>query len=521
MSRPPTRWLAAAGITTIVAIAAAPALAGKSEPTSRGPSTKTDPYVLPVASGVSIKSLLSVGDKTGDYAFVGIPDGIGAAKGEDGAFDLFLNHELRDTQGVKRKHGQIGAFVSKYSIDAKTFEVKQGEDLIKPDVTFWDYPTQTYGTTPSAAGPNPRNPADTFLAQKAIFARFCSASLTDKGQLYNNRSGRGYDGRIQFANEENGDEGRTFGVTTNGEAQQLQRLGLFSWENTLAADTRSDTTLVAGDEDSSSGQLWLYHGTKRKTGNAFAKAGLTNGVSTVLDLDNEAVSNDKQFREKYGKGKPAEFDLANVEWDQSGAAQNKEALADGLTLNRIEDGAWDPKHRNDFYFVTTEGGKGADTPTGLTGRDGGGLWKVSFEDVDRPELGGTIELLLDGSEEPKLNKPDNLDIDTKGNILIQEDAGENVHVGRIVAYDIKTGKRGVVAQFDEALFAPATPGGTDAKLTIDEESSGIIDAREVLGSGWWLFDAQVHKANPDPELVEEGQLLALKVKDWDTVYDID
>lgn len=523
MSRRRTGWLAAAGISTLTALVAGPALATSgSEPTSKGPNTVTDPYVLPVADGVHIKSLLTVDDgkKTDDgYALDGIPDGLGAAK-TAGGFNLYMNHELRETQGVKRRHGQIGAYVSKFGIDKSSFAVKKGSDLINPEVTFWDYVKGTYGKTASPGGPNPRNAADTFPAQSAIFSRFCSSSLTDKYQLYNWKSGRGYNGRIYWANEEAGDEARVFGVTEDGDAQQLPRLGLFSWENTLAAYNRTDTTLVMGQEDAAAGQLWAYVGTKTKKGNPFSKAGLTNGVDFVADAIDESVSTDAQFRAKYGKGKPAEVDLAEVEWDQSGAAQNKEALADGLTLNRIEDGAWDPKNPSDFYFVTTEGGKGADTPTGLTGRDGGGLWKLSFEDIERPELGGTLTLLLDGSEKPLLNKPDNMDIDGKGNLLIQEDPGNNVSLGRIVAYNIHTGERGVVAQFDKALFAPATPGGTDAKITIDEESSGIIDARKVLGRGWYLFDAQVHKASPNPASVELGQLMAMKVKDFDEVYDI-
>jgi hypothetical protein len=45
--------------------------------------------------------------------------------------------------------------------------------------------------------------------------------------------------------------------------------------------------------------------------------------------------------------------------------------------------------------VTTEGGVRADRT-----RDGGGLWKLTFEDIERPRLGGTIELVLDGSEAP-------------------------------------------------------------------------------------------------------------------------
>ena len=340
-------------------------------------------------------------------------------------------------------------------------------------------------------------------------------------QLFNNRTGNGYRGRIYFGNEESGDEGRSFGITEDGHAQQLPRLGLFSWENTLVAANRSDVTLVMGQEDSSDGQLRAYLGRKQSHGNAFDKAGLTNGTELVIDLTNEAVSTDAGFRSTYGKDAEADFDLAEVPWDLSGTAQNAIAHNVGLTLNRIEDGAWDPRNPDDFYFVTTEGGKGADVPTGSFGRDGGGLWRLRFDNIEHPQRGGTLTLLLDGSEAPFLNKPDNIDVDRWGNLLIQEDAGNNVHLGRIVAYDIKSGKRGVVAQFDPALFAPQTPGGTDAVFTIDEESSGIIDAHEVLGKGWFLFDAQIHKTNPDPALVEYGQVLAMRVKNFKDVYTID
>jgi hypothetical protein len=48
-------------------------------------------------------------------------------------------------------------------------------------------------------------------------------------------------------------------------------------------------------------------------------------------------------------------------------------------------------------------------------------------------------------------------------------------------------------------------------ITNDEESSGLIDAEHILGKGWFLLDVQVHKASLDPELVEDGQLLAMYV----------
>ena len=65
------------------------------------------------------------------------------------------------------------------------------------------------------------------------------------------------------------------------------------------------------------------------------------------------------------------------------------------------------------------------------------------------------------------------------------------------------------------------------RLTIDEESSGIIDAEEFLGAGTFIFDAQIHTAKGLPagtgpgtvqEYVERGQLLTMKVDDWSAVY---
>ncbi|HEX5657331.1 MAG TPA: hypothetical protein VFX59_09050, partial [Polyangiales bacterium] len=49
-------------------------------------------------------------------------------------------------------------------------------------------------------------------------------------------------------------------------------------------------------------------------------------------------------------------------------------------------------------------------------------------------------------------------------------------------------------------------------ITQDEESSGILDATALLGPGWFLIDVQAHPtpgATIDPELVEQGQLLAI------------
>jgi Alkaline phosphatase PhoX len=518
-----TRLLRAFALTGLIPLTAASLAIAALGETSTGPNTKTEPYLLPVGEGVHVASLLTVGEGSASngYEMVGIPDGLGLVHAAPSSrdFTLLMNHELRGNQGAVRRHGTTGAFVSELTIDASSLEVERGDDLIDPGVAYWNYLTQSYAPTPSPAGVNPRDASDTFLAQPAEFWRFCSSSITERKQLFDQSSKNGYAGQIYFGGEENGDEGRLFGVTTDGRAKQLPRLGLLSWENTLAAFNDGDKTVVMGMEDAASGQLRVYVGSKQEVGDPFDRAGLTNGVNHVLDLADESISTDSGFRAKYGAGAAVEFTLGAdeaVDWDSSGARQNADAAAKGLSLNRIEDGAFDPRRPDDFYFVTTEGSPGVVPSEPAVTRDGGGLWRVRFVDVDRPELGGTIELLLDGTEAPYLNKPDNLGIDGKGNLLIQEDPGNNAQLARVVAYDVDTGRRGVVAEFDPSAFRT---GGAQF-LTQDEESSGIVDAQDVLGKGWFLLDAQVHKASVDPVKVELGQLMALHVPKWGDVYRI-
>jgi Bacterial protein of unknown function (DUF839) len=480
-----------------------------------GPSTTVAPYVKGVAPGVDVTSVLTVGDQPAEngYRMAGLPDGMGVRIDRElGVAEVTVNHEIRPDRGIVRAHGAQGAFVSRYRINANE-RVYSGFDLIKPGVTFWDYVSQDYGTAASVGGVNPRRAGDTFPAQGQAFSRFCSGSLATPAQL-KGHSGRGLSGTTMWlANEESGDEGRIFGVTDDGKAKQLPRLGLFSWESARFATTGTNDTTVIGAEDGADGQLWIYNGRKQRTGDAFKRAGLTTGTNHVLDLERKSVTNDAEFRATIGKGVPARFGINTVDWDQSGAAQNAEAKADGLTLNRIEDLHFDPRKPNVLYFVTTEGGDTTPNPADpTTSRNGGGLWKVTFDDLSDPSEGGTIELLLDGSEAPYLSKPDNIGIDGDGNLLIQEDPGNNALAARIVAYNIKTGQRGVVAQFDPALFR-----GPNA-ITQDEESSGIEFTGGFFGRNSWIFNAQVHKSSGDAETVEPGQLLTMSVNDWSAVY---
>ena len=523
---PPRRAIAAVGVAVLVGSMLVGSSLASAAPTNIGPSTVTAPYVLPVAPGVETTSIFTVSDAAAaddGYEMTGIPDGLGAFRQGSTLF-VHMNHELGQTQGTVRRHGQAGAFVSRLLIDATTLRVKKGADWINPGVHYWDYPAGAFAAAPEGFG----------TSDLPAFARFCSGDLTTEGQFFSTSAGAGYKGAIYFANEEVGPDGRAFAVLKSGDAWQLPRLGLFAWENTLAAFNTSATTVVMGNEDQSraSGttidlsQLWVYVGTKERSGSPIEKAGLHNGTNFVVRVG-DGPRDDATVRALIAGDPDGEvrFDLTEVDWNRSGADQNTEALAEGLSLNRIEDGEFDPFNKNVYYFLTTEGSP-ADPPE-TPARDGGGLWRLTFDDVENPLLGGTLELLLDGTEaipdlypndgiaESKLNKPDNMTIDTHGNILIQEDPGGNAHIARIVGYRISDGALGVVARFDPALFSGATP------MTIDEESSGIIDTEALLGPGTFLFDAQVHTSVGLDNIVtqvEHGQLLKLFVPEWDAVY---
>ena len=267
-------------------------------------------------------------------------------------------------------------------------------------------------------------------------------------------------------------------------------------------------TYTQGQEDTATGQLWVYIGRKVKRGNAFDQAGLTNGQDFVVDLQNEAVSTTPASARPTARTTPRRSTSALTRRSTGtspAAPRTRRPTARGLTLNRIEDGAFDPRHPEDFYFVTTEGGNGA-----TAARDGGGLWRLSYDDVERPWEGGTLTLLLDGSEAPFLSKPDNVGFDRQGPPADPGGPGRQPapRADRGVRREERR-PRGARAVRPGPVHSRAQPGF----ITQDEESSGIIDASEFLGKGSFLFDAQVHKANPEADKVEYGQLMTLEVRE--------
>ncbi len=461
-----------------------------------GPSTLSTPYLLPTLAGYQTISILTV-DNTGviaddlvpkigggTYGMNGIPDGLGAFDNGDGTFTLLMNHELGNTVGVIRDHGAKGAYVSKWVINKNTLAVISGEDLMK-QVYGWNAGTQQSNAT-----------TGTFA-----FNRFCSADLPKVSAFYNAGTGLGTQERIFMHGEEGSatgwqqgtvvtgpDAGKSyvlgkFNLTTNGSGLT----GVGAWENALANPFPQDLTIVIGNNDGGTGimanAVSVYVGTKQSTGTEVDKAGLTNGtLKQILVTGNAAEVVNSTTR------------ATNI---INGTAFTLSATA-STVFSRPEDGAWNPLNPAQFYFVTTD--RLDQVSDGLGAQIGQTrLWRLTFTDIMNPNLGGTIDLLLDGKTVggEKTNMFDNMTVnETTGHVILQEDVGGAAHNGKVWDYDPATftgvtnsGTLKKVLAHDISRFGQVGVPAT-APYTNDEEASGIIDITPTMASG------ALHKGNP-------------------------
>lgn len=472
----------------VVTAAVLACIAGAASAQVTGPSSSQSPYVLPTIPGVTTTSIFTVGDTINGYRMVGIPDGLGAFRAENGRITVLMNHELGATAGAVRAHGQTGAFVSRWEI-GDDLSVLSGRDHNTSSADAYEYSSST-GTWSNAASPAQR------------WGRFCSADLAAPSAY--KFGSLGTDARIFMNGEEVGNEGRAYAHIVTGAATnqtwQLPHLGKFSWENSVASPYGQEKTLVMGLDDSTPGQNYLYVGNKQASGNDIEKAGLTNGSLYGIRVAGIPT-------EPRATGASGRFDLVNfgdVSNTSGSTLQNNSNAAGVTNFLRPEDGAWDPRagKQNDFYFVTTDRYDTVGTGGNQVGRSR--LYRMSFDDITNPTAGGTVTELISTANGPQMM--DNLCIDKFGRIIIQEDIGSQNALGKIWLYDIDSGGLVQVAQHDPARFAPGAAG----LLTIDEESSGIIDASDLLGDGHYLLDVQAHYGIPG-ELVEGGQFLSIYI----------
>lgn len=459
-----------------------------------GPSTLVPPVLDSLVPNYAFQALFSAGETVNNkadgvtpYRMVGIPDGLGAFDNNDGTFTLLMNHELGNTVGTNRTHGGKGAFVSRWVIAKSNLAVLNISDLIT-NVFLWN------GTTTHTQAVN------------AAFNRFCAADLPAASAFFNATTGLGTPNRIFMNGEEGNKEARAFAhVVTGpdaGKSYELPHLGKIAWENALANPFPQNKTIVGCQDDStvSNSRVNFYIGTKANTGLDIDKAGLTGG--TLYGVKLSGFTNETDAATATNGTAFSLFSYGNVA-SLTGAQIEAQAVASGVaSFQRAEDGVWDPANPRDYYFVTT---------ASFTSKSR--LWRLRFADIANPENGGTLDLLVTGTEGHKMF--DNITIDSAGNLILQEDPGNQSYVARMWKYVPSTGALFPIATFRPSLFTSGQPGF----LTQDEESSGIIDVSSILGYKAMILVAQIHGTVGIPaaastvEIVENGQLLLMREVD--------
>lgn len=507
-----------------------------------GSSSSQTPYVTPTAGlKWTATSILTTGDLVGTYRMAGTPDGLGAYDNGDGTFTLLANHEFSVTAGTSSllHAGTLGAFVSKFVIDKSTLQVISGSDFLASSGSLYLWSGTSASGSWSAGTARP-------------FDRLCSADLafnlridastnrlvsSGTSAFYNSASSKGYEGLIFLNGEESSSSGKGYAWIASGfdagKVYELPHLGKFSIENLVVNPFETgDTTWVAGTDDSTPGQVYIYQGFKLSGGsyNAVELAGLANGTLYGVKVNNGGsnYSNGPVTRE-YNGAISGTFTLtpaidsgtvALKTYSQIQSAGTSSSV--GLTeFARPEDSAW--LRQGTLLFATTGGAVSATyTPGATTYDQTSKIYKLAFTDSTNLVLGGSISVLLDsanlrGKDGQTARKFDNITVGLDNLLYIQEDPGDVSYIAKHWVVDpFAANPTSTALQIMESDRTRFETGGVDFR-TIDEEHSGIIDVTDILGRGdgrtYLLMATQNHAVVTGTQtiygLIEGGQFVLL------------
>jgi hypothetical protein len=495
-------FIGAAALTTLVAIA----LVGVAGASHGGPGVKTtkQPFLVGTASGVVVDPILSVGDvvpNTGDnekppYQMSGIPDGLGAydnkSKGRWGwfrndrdTFTVLMNHELG--RSFPNNPPGVDARISRLEIDRKTRSVHEAEYLF----------TGLEG-----------------------YERFCSSTLKIVGGKPFYFTG---EEAVPIAGQPPGPahDGSSIAMDPEtGMYRETPHFGHFQHENVVPLRLSNKWVFLSSEDDfrpQPPNFSYLYAYIARDFNKAIRG---TDGSLYVFKADNSATNQNSAAV----KGVPIPGRFVRIPQSENmNSTQLKGAatLRNAFRFDRLEDVAvrGGTQDSNSRVTYVAETGK---PPSTARGR----VYEFVFDRHDPTRA--TLKMILNGDapDGDDIYNPDNMDASDKV-LMIQEDRESAFRdepfsggYGRVMEYRFSDGRLRSVARVNTPPGMPPLAENCTACRRGTWESSGIIDASDVLGKDWWLLDVQAHNSTapqPGPTLVpnsstgENGQLLAVKV----------
>lgn len=443
-----------------------------------GVKTAKPPYLVPTAPGVVVDPILSTGDivPTGQvpsYQMSGIPDGLGGYSNSGGTYTVLMNHELGVT--FPGQPAGVNTRISKLMIDRATNSVLSAKYVFTGNEGFERFCSATleiiHGTPWYFTGEEAINGIPP--APPAGHDGSSIAMNAGTGQWWETK----HFGHLQHENIVPTKLSKWFFLTTDDDFRPGQDAYLYAYI------AKSFQAAITGDPAKGSLYVW-------KADDAIDSTQIHKGETLT------------------GKFVP----ISQAENADSVTLKAAAAARGAFKFDRLEDAALYKPKKGRYYFADT--GK---APRTLRGR-------IYQFDVNRADpTKASLQVILDGDAGDDVYNPDNLDTSARS-IVIQEDRESPFRGGpvppnppvadsghnRVLVYDIETGTLQSVARVD----TPATlrPGTW--------ESSGVINAFQILGAGWWLTDVQAHNTTefqPGPTLDpnsgtgEDGQLQAVYI----------
>ncbi|MCA8916257.1 MAG: choice-of-anchor I family protein [Planctomycetes bacterium] len=480
--------------------------------------TNDTAYLTSNEPGVVITPILTAGEEvpltgstTGEiYRMVGIPDGLGARATGGGYHALYMNHELGNSVSatpLPAGSNITGAFVSRYTMYGAA--IVSGE-LAFDTVYQWSGSVFVDDTAKWTGGNG--------------FGRFCSGFLAD--------SRVGFDTEVYMTGEEAGGSGNYDGnggsavAIADGACYILPWMGHAAWENVVVVPGTGSATVVFGMEDAGSltSQVYMYVGTKNAAGaNAIERNGLQGGSLYVLNVSTAGQTGEDTYHKEDGTLTVTWSAVDPITNNTESTLETATQTAGSFDFVRVEDGAAHPGSAGTFFFTTTGNGAGAGNTINQLGR----MYRLTFSTTNPATGAATLTCLLEGDRGDPVVNPDNIECNAAGQIMMCEDCNgehrDNFLAGRdggVWLYDIATKDCTLVAELNQ-LAVPAGMRGTAGTW----ESSGIMDASSMFGTGRWLIDVQAHSVSSsdastlqgsgtDLNVAEGGQLLLLNLSGW-------
>ena len=438
--------LGALAVATASVAMPAAAHKGKGKPHHAGFKTSQAAMLDPAVPGAKVTPLITVGETLpgSNYMFESIPDGIALQKGHGWKVHAYVNHETSTvpfpfTPGTPPVQGTglndfTNSLLSKLTLSRHGGGVLSGKYVIPSEANYQRF-------------------CSNFIAsRKHGFERpllFTNEEATD----FVNRTGNAWPGT----------PGEQAGVVVaydlrTGQYRSIYGMGRHNHENSVALEGYRHPVVLSGDDTFSapSSQMYMY-----------------------LAENANAVWNDEGTLWAFRSSNPAINDYGDLSGSMSVAGEfirvptdiakgDQTALETWSNANnvfqfiRVEDIAYDRKHRNVVYFADT--GEPRALPDPATGRlrrgpsgtigpwPNGRMFKMVLDRKD-PKLVKSLSILIDGDARGAagagaldlIHQPDNVET-TKDLLLFQEDPGSHNQyplgtgtTARIWAYDLKKG----------------------------------------------------------------------------------